>query len=156
MSELPKIFIGAVVTAAVAAIIVTLAQRAGRPQSQIAYAAPAQVIEVEGTRTGAVLDPNVKLRPNDWFETDLDGDGRADRVMLQQGDLLYWSKNAEDGFKPAIPICKIKFHPYAYAVGLIDGKTTLQFWDDDRREYRQVCLGVDGTGKPYFGEVEQR
>lgn len=155
MSELGKIFAAAVATAAVAAVIVTLARRAG-PQQQVAYAPSVAVLEIEGTKTGAVLDPNVQLQPNDWMKVDLDGDGREDKVMLREGDLLFWSKGLEDGFKEAVPVCKLKSHPYAYAVGLIDGKRTLQFWDNDRREYRQVCLGVDTTGKPFFGEVEQR
>lgn len=154
MSEIGKIFIGAVALAAVGSVIVTLAHRT--PQKQIVYAPAVSVAEVEGTKTGATLDPNVQLQPNDWIKVDLDGDGREDKAMLREGDLLFWSKNAEDGFKPAIPICKLKFHPYAYAVGLIDGKRTLQFWDNDRREYRQVCLGVDAIGRPFFGEVEQR
>jgi hypothetical protein len=78
------------------------------------------------------------------------------------GNTLYFAKGqGNNQYAPAITVLVIKGDVMAYVVQAetgTDGKTrnVLRFWNSNRDGYKQVCLGLNGQGIPYFGEVESQ
>lgn len=146
MSEISRIFLGAAAVAAVAAVIVTLGQRAATVPPA---APPTAVMEIEGTATSNRLAPDAVLQPNQWLTAEVKG--QPCQFMVKEDCILWWKK--ADG--QPVPVAKIKGSIIGYSV-IRGDLPVLQYWNENRVEYLQRCAGVDGNGQPYFGDAEQR
>ena len=138
------------------------APSAAQSAPQTAPAAPAYTppeISYEGRKpVGEKIDPATISKDNQGNFLDLDGDGVTDHVVMRANTLYFAKGTGNNQFQGEIPILVIKGDVMAYVVQPenIDGKTqtVIHFWNSNRDGYFQRCLGVNGNGIPYFGEIE--
>jgi len=120
---------------------------------------PPQISYEGRAPVGEKVDPALISPENNGYNLDMDGDKVQDFVIFRSQTLFY-AKGKSDGSKYAeLPILNVKGNLMAYMVqeeAQPNGKTipVFHFWNDQKDGFLQKCLGVNGAGIPFFGDIE--